>query len=99
MRAATAAIRQRTAGILGAGVIRMRGWNPILQRGGGFRHLAGGCEHRLRQHAAEIAIEHHHIERLQRSRDLGQQVIEFADLGIGEVVLGRLGHGKSFRNS
>ena len=39
--------------------------------------------HRLSQHAAEIAVEHHHIERLQRSRDLGQQVIEFADLGIG----------------
>ncbi len=43
-------------------------------------------EYRLHEHAAEVAVEHHHVARRERLRRFQEQVVELGELGIGEVA-------------
>ena len=43
-----------------------------------------GHRPRLKQHAAEVAVEHHHVERLRRGRNGFEQALEFGHVGLGQ---------------
>ena len=44
-------------------------------------------QHGLNQHAAQKAVEHHDINRLEGFWGCGQQVVELGKLGVGQVAV------------
>ena len=48
---------------------------------------------RLQDHAAQVAVERHHVHRLQRRRQCGQQVLQAVEVGIVQGGDGRVRRG------